>query len=110
MAYSTPERDAAVEHPKLTERQVLMISPALAEPRRYQILKTLSAAKSATPIATLLQTHRITAATFSHHIKELDRADIIDIERHGKSASVALRRGVLRLYIQHLKDLTQGDF
>lgn len=82
----------------LSSRQIELIAKALAEPRRVEMLRKIGASDGTTPCSALQCDSGITAATFSHHMKELENAGLIEVSREGKFAYLKLNRPVLDAY------------
>lgn len=85
-------------------KQFQKISKALADPRRYEILTRIAAAKELA-CSEMRCEMPISAATLSHHIKELSNAGLIDVRKEARFAHMKLRRKVWRDYLSELNKL-----
>ena len=95
---------AATDQPvELSEDQLALIARALADPRRYEILKKISTKRCATPCSSMRDCIDISPATLSHHMKELETAGLVRSEKDGKFVNYFPQTHILRAYLDRLK-------
>lgn len=80
---------------QLTRARRTAILRAVADPRRFELLERI-AKSQCLACSEARQLLPISAATLSHHIKELETAGLIDVRREGKFHFLSLRAGVLQ--------------
>ena len=88
-----PAADA--QAPRLTRARRTAILKALADPRRFELMERIASAGCPLGCAEARAALPISAATLSHHIKELEAAGLIQVRREGKFHFLTLRPGVL---------------
>ena len=91
----------------LTEEDVHAISRALADPSRFEIVRKI-AARPVLACAALREQVAITAATLSHHLKELELCGLIETSRNGKFMDIRFRRQRWRAYLEALKTIDRS--
>lgn len=90
---------------KLDAKQFAMISKALADPKRFEMLQKIAASKEAPSCSCVREWLGLAPATISHHLRELESAGLVSVERDGKFAYISLRREVLAAYVNRLSNL-----
>jgi ArsR family transcriptional regulator len=87
--------------PLLSERQFVAVAKALADPRRMELLEAIGREKECA-CQKLCSVSGVTKGTVSHHMKELERAGLIEERREGQFMFYAVRREVLGAYAAEL--------
>jgi ArsR family transcriptional regulator len=85
----------AAKPARISKARQVAILKALADPRRYELLERIAKAGCPLGCAQALAALPISAATLSHHIKELETAGLIEVRREGKFAYLSLKPGAL---------------
>ncbi|MGP8187621.1 MAG: ArsR/SmtB family transcription factor [Terracidiphilus sp.] len=94
---------------RLTRAQRAAVLKALADPRRFELLEKIARAGCPFGCAQARAALPISAATLSHHVKELEAAGLIQVERRGKFHYLSLRPGVLAALAAGLSAIEPGS-
>jgi len=94
-------RTKSETRPALSATELRAISRVLSDPRRFQILKRI-AAQSCSACTDLRAAFPITAATLSHHLKELESSGLVETTRRGKFMDVVFCRARWEAYLAEL--------
>ncbi|MFZ0305075.1 MAG: metalloregulator ArsR/SmtB family transcription factor [Terracidiphilus sp.] len=94
---------------RISKARQVAILKALADPRRYELLERIAKAGCPMGCAQALAALPISAATLSHHIKELETAGLIEVRREGKFAFLTLKPGVLAAVAARLAALVTSS-
>ncbi|HLY41680.1 MAG TPA: helix-turn-helix domain-containing protein [Terracidiphilus sp.] len=90
---------------RLTRARRIALLKALSDPRRFELLERIARANCPLGCSQAQAALKIAPATLSHHIKELESAGLIEVERVGKFHNLKLRPGVLEGLGESLKAL-----
>jgi ArsR family transcriptional regulator, arsenate/arsenite/antimonite-responsive transcriptional repressor len=91
---------------RLSRSHRAAILKALADPRRFELLERIASSQCPLSCGQARTALPISAATLSHHIKELETAGIISIRREGKFHYMSLRPGVWEALAATLSSLS----
>jgi len=100
-----PIANPPAKTPRLSRARRTAILKALADPKRFELLERIAKATCPLGCSDALTALRIAPATLSHHIKELENAGLIEIERVGKFHNLKLKTGVLESLAETLRAL-----
>jgi ArsR family transcriptional regulator, arsenate/arsenite/antimonite-responsive transcriptional repressor len=103
-ARATIKVDMTAHEVQIDEAQLHLISKALADPKRFEMLQKIAKCKDAN-CSDARDWTGLAPATVSHHLKELENAGLVHVERVGKFAHLTLRRDVWNAYLQRLASL-----
>jgi ArsR family transcriptional regulator, arsenate/arsenite/antimonite-responsive transcriptional repressor len=87
---------------QLDDEQFALISKALADSKRFEMLQRIGASQKAPTCSCVCEWTGLAPATVSHHLKELEAAGLVHMERSGKFAYLTLRRDVWKAYVKRL--------
>lgn len=88
----------------LPKRQREAIAKAVADPRRFEILRHI-ATRHCAACSDLRECFPITAPTLSHHLSELEGAGLVTLTRRGKFVDVTFCRDIWIAYLRELDQL-----
>lgn len=91
----------------LNDRLFFRISKALADPRRFAILLTITRTPNIS-CSNLTAQFPIGQPTVSHHLKILENAELIRMQRQGQFALFSLNRDTFNAYIRELQSRVLG--
>jgi len=107
-APAKPGEEKPARRARLSRTKRVTVLKALADPRRFELLERIAKANCPLGCAQARAVLPISAATLSHHIKELESAGLIHVRREGKFHYLTLRPGVLQALAGSLAALEQS--
>ena len=97
---------AAGTLPLSRERKIVLLK-AIADPRRLELLELIASSISPLGCAEALSALAIAPATLSHHIKELEAAGLVHIQREGKFIYLTLKKEIWTALMASLATIGQ---
>ena len=94
---------------RLSRARRTALLKALADPRRFELLERLARANCPLGCQQAKAALAISPATLSHHIKELESAGLIRVERAGKFHFLHLQPEVLGALVDLLGSLARPN-
>ncbi len=87
---------------RLSRARRTAILRTLADPHRFELLERIARASSPMGCAEARKALAISPATLSHHVKELETAGLVHVERAGKYIHLTLRTEVWTVFVASL--------
>ena len=94
---------------QLAPGQFERIAKALADPRRFSLLQTISESYQECAYQRLCRLFPVSKATISHHMKELVTAGLVETERDGQFVHARMIPGVIEAYTAELQRRIGGS-
>ncbi len=89
---------------RLTDEQVETISRAVADPKRFAMLRQI--ARGGDLLCVALDAHQcLSPATISHHLTVLQHAGLVQVAREGRNARLTLQEETWQAYLKSLASL-----
>lgn len=90
----------------MDDRQFQKIAKALADPRRFEIFQTITAAKDESGLCCgqVCEKMPVAQATVSHHLKELTEAGLLEPRNQGQFRFWSVKTDVMNEYIVELQN------
>jgi len=89
---------------ELSPEQFQRIARAVSDPNRWEMLRLIFA-QPETTCGGVSDELPITPATMSHHLRELEVADLVSVTKCGRYKKLAAKRDVWRAYLAMLREL-----
>jgi len=82
-----------------------VVQRVLAEPKRIEILEAIRRLDTDQGVAcnVVLDSVGISQSTFSHHVSELSRANLIEARKEGRCSLLSVNKPALETYLQELQ-------
>jgi ArsR family transcriptional regulator, arsenate/arsenite/antimonite-responsive transcriptional repressor len=100
---------AAANPGRLTRARRTAILKALADPRRFELLQKIANAGCPLSCTQARAALPISAATLSHHVKELETAGLIEVRREGRYHFLSIKPDALAALSDSLASLARPN-
>jgi len=94
---------------RLTRAKRTAILRVLADPRRFELLERIAGASCPLGCAAARKALAISAATLSHHVKELENSGLVHIEHEGKYIYLTFNTAIWTAFVASLGAVAKTD-